>query len=97
VRGAAKVHQPQTENAVEKGLEAAPLQIEGADGFLNPKECLLLGIFEVPRAQPTAWSAPDEAHSQCAPASARQFIAGGSTTSLPGEQDEDFVARTSQV
>jgi hypothetical protein len=97
VHGAAKVHQPQAKNAAEKRLEAAPLRIKGADGFLNPKECLLLGVFEIPRAQPTAGSAPDQARSQFAPASTRQFIAGGSAISLPGEQDKDFVACVVQV
>jgi hypothetical protein len=62
--GTAKIQEPQPQYTVEEGLEAtAPRQealrrIEGADGFLDPEERLLLRIFQVPGGKAQADSAP---------------------------------------
>jgi hypothetical protein len=82
VQGAAKIQEPQAENPLEKRLEAAPPGhnqlhgIEACAGFLDPKEGLLMSLFEVPARQPQPQRVPGQARLELVPVPARQFLAG---------------------
>jgi hypothetical protein len=64
VQRTAKVQEPQPDDSVKKCLEATSLGqkqlrgIEGADGFPDPEESLLLGIFQIPRRELQADAEP---------------------------------------